>query len=225
MTVKKLALAALGATFLAGAMAPASFAAPGAPGRGPGGHAPHAGIMREIMFVRLLKDADTNKDAKISKEEFRDYETKLFDAADANKDGILTPGELRKFHEARMEEWREKRKADRAEAADDDQDEMAQAPDAPPPGPDAKPGPDGKDGSGPRHEARDRGERGEGRNWHYAGMRYGMMNAGIFRFADTDENGQISKEEASAAANKLFGRLDRTKDGVISIDDMPDRPL
>lgn len=238
MTVKKLALAALSATFLVGAMVPASFAAPGGPGRGPGGHGPHAGIMRELMFVRLLKDADTNKDGKISKEEFTAYETKLFDAADANKDGILTPGELRKYHEAKMEEWREKRKAARAEAADDDQDDMApdaaapppppgaDAPPPPPPGKDAPPPPPpGKDGPGPKHGPREMGERGPGRDGPRAGMRHGMMSAGIFRFADTDENGQISREEATAAANKLFDRLDRNKDGVISIDDMPDRPL
>ncbi|MGO7501224.1 calcium-binding protein, partial [Rhizobium ruizarguesonis] len=31
--------------------------------------------------------------------------------------------------------------------------------------------------------------------------------------------------EAEAAFEKLFARMDRKKDGVISIDDMQDRPL
>jgi Ca2+-binding EF-hand superfamily protein len=47
----------------------------------------------------------------------------------------------------------------------------------------------------------------------------------MMRRADTDENGQVSKQEAVAAFDKLFTRMDRNKDGVISIDDMPDRPL
>ncbi|MGO8330455.1 hypothetical protein ACC811_37505, partial [Rhizobium ruizarguesonis] len=42
---------------------------------------------------------------------------------------------------------------------------------------------------------------------------------------DTDQNGQISKQEAEDAFDKLFERMDRNKDGVISIDDMPDRTL
>jgi Ca2+-binding EF-hand superfamily protein len=43
--------------------------------------------------------------------------------------------------------------------------------------------------------------------------------------ADKDENGQLSKAEVTEASAKLFERLDRNKDGVISIDDMPDRPF
>jgi hypothetical protein len=65
--------------------------------------------------------------------------------------------------------------------------------------------------------------KGEGR-W---GMRHGgqMMFASAMRRIDSDENGQVSKQEASAAMDKLFTRLDRNKDGSISIDDMPDRPF
>ena len=52
-------------------------------------------------------------------------------------------------------------------------------------------------------------------------MRASMMMHRV----DTDQNGQISKQEAVAAFDKLFARMDRNKDGVISIDDMPDRPF
>lgn len=237
MTVKKIALAALGATFLVGAMAPVSFAAPGRPDHGPEGRGPRGAMMQELMFVRLLKNADTNKDGKITKDEITAFETKLFDAADANKDGVLTPGEVRKYQEARMEEWREKRKAERADAGDDEPEDMAEAPDAPPPPP--PPGPEGKGPmehgpkGGPKGgpgDMADRGPeggppRGPGMGMRH-GMGHGMMGMGaMFRFADTDENGQISKEEATAAVNKLFDRMDRNKDGVISIDDMPDGPF
>lgn len=233
MTVKKIALAALGATFLVGASAPASFAAPGRPDHGPEGRGPRGAMMQELMFVRLLKDADTNKDGKITKDEVAAFETKMFDAADANKDGVLTPGEVRKYQEARMEEWRAKRKADQTDVSDDEPDDMAAAPDAPPPPP--PPGPDGKGpmDHGPKGGPREMADRGPDggpppgmRHGMRHGMGHGMMAMGaLFRFADTDESGQISKEEATAAMNKMFDRMDRNKDGVISIDDMPDGPF
>lgn len=47
----------------------------------------------------------------------------------------------------------------------------------------------------------------------------------LIRHADTDENGQFSKAEIGAAVDKLFTRMDRNGDGVITIDDMPDRPF
>ena len=50
------------------------------------------------------------------------------------------------------------------------------------------------------------------------------MNA-MFAMVDTDGNGQISKAEFTAAGEKMFTRLDKNNDGVISIDDMPDRPF
>ncbi|WP_137135806.1 hypothetical protein [Rhizobium sp. FKY42] len=222
MTLKRVALAALGATFLVGALVPASFAAPGRPDRE--GHGPRGGMMQELVFVRLLKDADTNKDGKVTKEEVAAWETKLFDAVDANKDGNLTPGEMRQYQKARMEEFREQRKAERAANGQTKPDEQAKGPDAPPPGPDGKPG------HGPRHggahEMAD-GERGHGRDgWGGHGKPHGMMpGAALIRFVDADENGQVSKDEAANAVTKLFERMDRNKDGVISIDDIPSQPL
>ncbi|WP_312222197.1 calcium-binding protein [Rhizobium rhizoryzae] len=236
MTLKRVALAALGATFLVGALAPASFAAPGRPDRE--GHGPRGGMMQELVFVRLLKDADTNKDGKITKEEVAAWETKLFDAADANKDSNLTPGEIRQYHKARMEEFREQRKAERAandQAKPEEQAKGADAPPPPPPGPDGKP--DGKPGHGPKHgghhdmaegrHGRDHGRDHGGRDdWDGPRKGPGMMPAAaLIRFVDTDENGQISKDEAANAATKLFERMDRNKDGVISIDDIPSQPL
>jgi hypothetical protein len=52
-----------------------------------------------------------------------------------------------------------------------------------------------------------------------------MPGMALVRMADTDENGQISKAEATAAMDKMFTRMDRNKDGVITIDDLPDRPF
>ena len=67
----------------------------------------------------------------------------------------------------------------------------------------------------------ERAERGEDR-----GGRDGMRGQGrMMRVADTDENGQISLAEATAMADRMFTRMDRNKDGVISADDMPTRPV
>ena len=222
MTVKRYAIAALGATLLLGAAAPASFAAPGRPGHdGPGRGGPERAMMQDVMFVRLLKNADANKDGQISKEEVAAWQETLFGEADANKDGTLTPGEMRQFRQARMEAWREARRADRAnnDQGPDDVDVAEGAAPPPPPG-----GPDGK----PGHREMADGERGPGR---HHGMRDGMGHRGMMpgiamvRMADTDENGQISRAEATAAVDKMFARMDSNKDGVITIDDLPDRPF
>ncbi len=47
----------------------------------------------EIDFDRLIKQFDTNKDGKVSRSEFVDGPTTIFDAADANKDSLLTKAE------------------------------------------------------------------------------------------------------------------------------------
>lgn len=66
-----------------------------------------------------------------------------------------------------------------------------------------------------------------GRFGHQGWGKHGGKGGGfaLIRWADTDENGQVSKAEFAAAGEKMFERLDKNKDGVISIDDMPDRPF
>ncbi len=54
--------------------------------------------------MRMLKQFDTNKDGQISKQEAQDGIEKVFAAIDTNDDGALTPGEIRKHHEAQMED-------------------------------------------------------------------------------------------------------------------------
>jgi EF-hand domain pair/EF hand len=47
----------------------------------------------EIDFDRLLKQFDANKDNKVSRPEFVDGPTTIFDMADSNKDGLLSKAE------------------------------------------------------------------------------------------------------------------------------------
>ncbi len=63
---------------------------------------PRMGAMREVIFVRMLKQFDTNKDGRVSKQEAKDGMEAIFVAIDTDKDGSLTPGEIRKYHEAQM---------------------------------------------------------------------------------------------------------------------------
>ncbi|EJC69174.1 hypothetical protein Rleg5DRAFT_4955 [Rhizobium leguminosarum bv. viciae WSM1455] len=205
----KLILAALSSTLFFGAAAGAVFAAPG---DGPRQHAgmgrpgPGAAAFREITYVRMLKQFDTNKDGQVSKDEATAGLDKIFAAIDTNKDGSLTPGEIREYRKTQMQAMRDQRKQEAGEnkdanaaAATADNNDQGRPP---------------RDG----HDGRD------GHRW----MRHGgnIMRASLMmQRIDTDQNGQISKQEATAAMGKLFTRMDSNKDGVISIDDMPDRPL
>ncbi|MFS2151564.1 calcium-binding protein [Rhizobium sp. Rhizsp42] len=212
MSRNKLILAALSSVLIVGAAAGSSFAAPGDKQKHPPRphHAMMGGgmrgpIMREVVFVRMLQQFDTNKDGQISKDEAQKGMEAIFAAIDTNNDGSLTPGEIRKYHEAQMA----KMKAPAEDMAADDE-----APPAPPPA-DA----DAGQPAPPQDEA----GRGPGR--------HGMRGPGMIRELllmqriDTDENGQISKQEAEAAFDKFFTRMDTNKDGVISIADMPQRPF
>ena len=202
MNAKKIALAALGAAFVFGATAPASFAAPG--DRGPKGHGPRhemgGPMMKERAFIYLLKNADADKDGKVTKAELTAFEEKKFAEIDADKDGSLTPGEFRAYRKAAMEAFRKDHPRPEHEDA-------------------------ATDGDSPKHE---RAEGKEGKPHHAKGPgRHGKGGGAmrLIRMADTDENGQVSKAEATAATEKFFAFMDTNKDGAISIDDLPDRPL
>ncbi|WJR68302.1 hypothetical protein QTA58_05995 [Neorhizobium sp. CSC1952] len=211
MTAKKIVLATLAASLVAGAALPAIAA----PGRG--GPDRRGAVMQDVMFVRLLKNADTNKDGKVSKDEMTARQDALFTEIDANKDGTITRGELFDYRQAKREEFRKNNPApQQADNGDDQQDRRADRRD------DDRRNRDRHawDRRGWDHHDRDR------REARFDGPRHGhMMRGGFFRMVDEDRDGKITKAEASAASDKLFARMDTNKDGTISIDDLPDRPL
>jgi hypothetical protein len=222
MNAKKIALATLGAALIAGASIPAFAAPPPPPGPagegrpGPGGmHGPGRGMMNELLFVRLLKTADANKDGKISKEEMTGWQDQMFTQVDANKDGFVTRGELLDYRTAKMEEFRKNNPEMQAAGKGDD--------DGPAMDDEADKGPRGPHGDrAERHGKRDHDRR-EARNMPPRGPM--TMGPRFFKMIDEDGDKKISKTEASAAADKLFAMLDTNKDGQITIDDLPDRPL
>ncbi len=217
MNARKIILTTLSAALVAGAAIPA-FAAPGDRGRHAG---PRAAAMQDVMFVRLLKKADTNKDGKISMDELTSFQDQLFTAVDANKDGTLTRGEMLDYRQAKREEFRKNART----AASETQTEQA----AP-----AKPGDEKAEAL--RDKRRDHHRRDREHAWRHGGDRgphhvrwdrhgHRPMGAGMFRMIDEDRDGKITKAEASAATDKLFARMDTNKDNMITIDDLPDRPL
>jgi hypothetical protein len=212
MSRNKLILAALSSVLIAGAAAGTSLAASHDkkhhpprphPMMGMMG-APRMAAMREVIFVRMLQQFDANKDGQVSKQEAKDGMEAIFIAIDTDKDGSLTPGEIRKYRKPRLPRRRHRRTT-RPTMTERRWHRLpmrtAHQP-APPPG-----GPNG----GARRGGMER-----------AGMMRGMM---MMQRIDTDENGQISKQEAEAAFDKFFTWMDRNKDGTVSIADMPDRPF
>ncbi|HLP67996.1 MAG TPA: EF-hand domain-containing protein [Rhizobium sp.] len=189
MNRKTITLTALAATLVVGTSAAAFARQEMAGGRGP-----------EARFVHMLQQFDENKDGKISKDEAKTGQERLFGEIDADKDGTLTPGELRAHREAM-----------RANA---------------PAGKGAGMGTGPQDGTGRQMGMmgwkKHHGERAMAEDGQSQGMGHGGRFGGM-RMADADENGQISREEASAASDKFFTRMDSNGDGVLSADDMPKR--
>ncbi|TCR90905.1 calcium-binding protein [Rhizobium sp. BK376] len=214
MNGKKILIAALSSTLLVGAAATATLAATG-DNHGKMGHhgKMHQGRQGwhrmgpppEVIFIRMVKEFDTNGDFKVSKEEFTTGIDKIYDQIDANHDGQVTPAELKTYRQDKMKAWRDAHKNDTAQN-DQNGDQNG------------KPG----DGDQARPEHGRHGGHGPRGSWMREAR---MMEVMMFARVDTDGSGQISKAEAEAFANKIFDRMDRNHDGVISIDDMPDRPF
>src|SRR3546814_7890674 len=175
-------------------------------------------MMKEIMFVRLLKTADADKDAKVTKEEVSARQEALFIEIDTDKDGSLTPGELRIFRETKVEEFRkENPRPDRAERRKEREESGQQTDEN---GGDEAAGDEAQDKrDGRRHEGRRHGMH----NGPWMGGHMGGFH--LLRRADTDENGQFSKAEAGAAVDKLCTRMDTNDDGAVAIGDMPNRHI
>ena len=236
MNGKTITLATLAASLLIGTTAGGAFAQDRGERRGgPGRGGP------EVMFVQMLQQFDTNKDGKIEKAEATSASEALFVTIDADKDGSITPGEMRAHRQAMRAEMQKARAEMKANAPAAPGDEAA----APPPPPGDAPTKDMADAGpdamaqddmagGPRHQGKhhdgkrhgwhnERAERGEGRRDRGPDGMGGP--ARMMRVADKDENGQISKAEATAMGDRMFERMDRNKDGVISVDDLPKRPI
>jgi hypothetical protein len=254
MNGKTITLATLAASLLIGTTAGGAFAQDRGDRRGPPRGGPEVMFVRMLQQFDTNKDGkiekaeattasealfaevDADKDGSITPGEMRKHREAmraemLKARAEMKADAPAAPGD-----EAAVPP---------PPPGDDDPDEAA----APPPGngsqdmaeaddmggPDEMGGPDDMDAmGGPRQGKHDgKGHDGKRHGWHNERAERGDDRgprgmggpARMMRVADTDENGQISKAEASAMGDKMFTRMDRNKDGVISVDDLPKRPI
>ena len=224
MNGKQLTVSALAATLALGAAATPSLA------RDMRGPDPERG------FIYLLKTSDANKDGKITEDEVVAFQDGRFEEIDVNGDGVITPGEYSDFRKAQWQAFRDANPRPEGKMAAQNG------------GPDGMPGPDGKparkmanneagpggmnkgapqhmamNGDGPQHRMGGRdddGKKWDGKKW---GGRPGNVERIFFVRADTDRSGQVSQEEFAQLAAKMFSRMDRNGDMVITIEDLPDR--
>lgn len=241
MNRKQFTVSALAATLALGAAATPSLA------RDMRGQAPERG------FIYLLKTSDANKDGKITEDEVVAFQDGRFEEIDVNGDGVITPGEFADFRKAEWQAFRDANPRPEGKMAATDAAPAKPGPGgkmaAQNGGPDGMPGPDGKpgrkmanneagpkgmnedaprrmamNGDGPQHHMGgrddDHGRNRDGKKW---GGRPGNVERIFFVRADTDRSGQVSQEEFAQLAAKMFSRMDRNGDMVITIEDLPDR--
>ncbi len=237
MNGKKLLLAGLSATLLLGGAAQVALAA-SHDGDRESRHHHHEGrwhrphFSPEVLYVRMLKEFGNPDDTKLTKDEVKAGVDKIFDQIDVNHDGEITPGEYRAYRQEQFKQWRaEHAKADgdkaqdgQASGGDQTQNNQAQGNQAQDNQAQSNQAPADQSKGDQAQNDNDNDKGGEGHRHHGPHGRF-MHEAMVFRFADTDQSGQISKKEAEDAMNKLFDRLDRNHDGVVNLDDMPGRPL
>nr|WP_272210564.1 EF-hand domain-containing protein [Marinicella sp. W31]MDC2876462.1 EF-hand domain-containing protein [Marinicella sp. W31] len=216
MTAKHLTLTALATT-----LAISVTAIPGA-ARDLRGTAPS-----ERGFIYLLKTSDANKDGRITEDEFIAFQDGRFADIDVNSDSVITPGEFSDYRKAKIAEYRKDNP--RAETAAN-KNQMPEAAD------DSRMAADGSSRAGnrngwtPHMAMQDGGHHRMGPDGarQYGmrdGQRRGDMQRVFFVRTDTDRSGQISAEEFSAISAKMFARIDHNGDLVITVDDLPDRPM
>ena len=236
----KLVLAGIASVMLVSAAAIPSLAQ-----QANGDKPPAPGPRGPMAFAMSL--LDTNKDGKITRDEFDADKAKIFAEIDKNGDKKLSYDEVKAWSKDVMAKM-----ADNAVGPD-------AGPDAPPPPPaDGKaPPPPPADGKAPPPPAADGkapppppppgpekadagsmggpdgmdGPRGEWRHGpkgphgkHHMGPRHMDPRerlAEMFLRADANDDGFISQEEFNVMADRMFTRMDRNGDGAIDMKDMP----
>lgn len=126
---------------------------------------------------KMFERADANKDGKITRAEAQKMESARFAKVDANGDSVITMAEAKAAHEARRAERAEKR--------------AAQGKD--------KPARDGKSRDG---KAR-KGKRGH-------------SPEAFFAKADANKDGKVTRTEATKMHNARFAKMDTNGDGAIT---------
>ncbi len=88
----------------------AVFALQAMPAMAQDGHPPEGKDGKKgPRYEKMFEEQDTNKDGKVSADEFAAFNKNRFDEIDANKDGSVTKEEAKTHHDAMKAKWKEKR--------------------------------------------------------------------------------------------------------------------
>jgi|GEM_PF-1522184 len=174
---------------------------PGGPGQGqrPGGQ----GQALQAATERIFKLMDPNDDGKIEKDEAPAKMKEHFDTIDTDKDGTVTPDEMKVFIAGRMQA-----------AGQQNPLPGGQRPTGPGQGMQGqRPGGQGPNGPGPGMQGQRPGGQGQG------GTASRMVKM-MLNNMDKDKDGMLSKEEVRGPLKANFDKVDTDSDGYLSIDEL-----
>lgn len=212
----KLVLAGIASVMLVSAAAMPVLAQQANGDKMPGPRGPMA-----LAFAML----DTNKDGKITRDEFDADKAKIFAEIDKNGDKKLSYDEVKAWAKDVMAKMPDRGPGMGPDGAPPPPAD-GKAPPPPPPGDDkADAGPMGGGSGGmdaPRGEWR-HGPKGPHGKHHHGPRHMDPRErlAEMFLRADANDDGFISQEEFNVMADRMFTRMDRNGDGVIDMKDMP----
>ncbi|TPW30142.1 hypothetical protein FJU08_12555 [Martelella alba] len=193
-------------------------------------------------FIFLLKNADTDKNGQITKDEMDAWRAATFAAIDANGDGVITPGEFSDYRKAKRQAFRDahpqpgpsisdgtdKATADAAPSAEGTPPPPAANQQAVPPPPPSgmmarrSAGPDGMPPPGAHMPHRmmmaDGDERGyPQRGWHHGDM--GGFGPGSMHPMAPDDPGMMRDHHGAMMGHIFFARADVDRSGQVSKDE------
>lgn len=131
--------------------------------------------------------------------------------ADTDKDGDVSKAERRAFHQQMRQKHFEKK--DQNGDGQLSQDELTRMPEA------VFQKLDADQSGGLSADELSKGHHGRGFHKRGHGRHFGRM----FKRADADDDGKITREEMRAAAEKLFDRMDTNKDGALTREELKAR--
>lgn len=182
-----------------------------------------------------FEQADTNQDGIVSKAEATQYSDARFAFADTNNDGIITQAEadaVMQKHRAEFEQKAQERFANKDTNKDGklQKSEVPRMPEqmfarldtdkdgALTPEEMRAFGPRHGKGPGGKHGAKPHGDKPEGAA---DGKPHHAKRGGLFKLMDANQDGNVTKDEARAAAEQHFARLDKNGDGNLTSDEQP----
>lgn len=157
-----------------------------------------------------IQQLDTNKDGKVTRQEARAAAVARFKALDTNKDGVVSQEEATKAREKQHA----RRAAEHFAKMDTNKDGRLSKTEVKMPPARFQKLDTNKDGAlSPAELAAGKKERTEKRAHKGTGH-------GTWARQDTNQDGKLTEQEATAAADRMFDRADTNRDGILTGEEM-----